>query len=140
MLFLGDALADVTATEVVVEQAHRLHKGIGGGGTDEFPPTFLQILGHGGGFGACGVLTGEVGANFLGMIERNVLQKITVQTSELLAQHEGLACVADNGGNFSAVADDASVFEKLRDFLVVVISYFFEIEVVEGGTEIFAFA
>lgn len=51
LLILG---SEVTTFEVVVDEAHGLHEGVGGGGADEGPAAFFEVLAEGGGLGGGG--------------------------------------------------------------------------------------
>ena len=127
---------------MVVDHAAGLHEGVGGGGADEFPASLLELFGETGGGGG----NGEGGEGRFGEFlrslgcGRNKLPKELVEAASFFNQFAGALGVVDGGFDLAPVTDDAGIGDEAGDVFVVKISHFLEVEIGEGGAEVFALA
>ena len=94
---------------MVVDHAHGLHEGIANGGADEFEAPCLQGLAHGFALRWFGL---DVLPRFPCVADRFAADKAPKEFLKIfagLAHVQIRSGVADCGGNFGAVADDAGV-------------------------------
>ena len=89
-------LAGVAAGQVVVDQAHRLHERVDGGGADEAPAALLEVAGEG---------------------LRVVITPDEVGEGLLLGELDRPLGVVDRRLDLAAVADDPGVLEQALDVL-----------------------
>ena len=136
----GLTLSSVAASEVVVDEAHGLHEGVGGGGADEGPAASFEVLTEGDGLGGGGegsCLGPSDGGFAAGGLES---EEVGVEGFELGEEVEGAVGVVDGGKDFAAMANDAGIEDEAFDVDFVKLGNFVEVEVGKGGTEVFAFA
>src|SRR5712671_979935 len=127
-----DLASDHAARDMIVDQAHRLHEGIYGCGSDEFPAQLLQVFREG----------NRLRRGRHGLRLRNLLRFVTPdegrQRSFPLDELPGLPRIIDDRLDLAAVTDDPFVLEQTRDVALGEARDPVEIEIMEGGTEILA--
>ncbi len=131
-------MADVAAFEVIVDEAHGLHEGVDGGGSDEAPAAFLEVFGKSFGFFGGGLfqepLPGDGGWAVGGLVAPDVVGEGAAFGGEI----GGALGVVDGGFDFAAVADDGGVVEEAGYVPGGEAGDFGVIELAEGAAETFA--
>lgn len=133
-------ISKVAALKVVVDEAHRLHEGVAGGGTDEGPAPFFEVPAEGGGFGGGGEGLGfgpGEGFRARGGLE---LPDVGVEVGKFLEEFEDALGVVDGGPDLAAMADDAGIPEEAGKVGVGETGDLMKVETGKGGPKIFPFA
>ena len=123
---------------MVVYHAGGLHEGVANGAADKFEAAGEEGFAHGVGFGGAGW---DFGHGFELMDDRFAsaeLPEEVVEGSEFFLHFYGGAGVRDGELHFEAVADNAGVIKEFLYFGWSVAGDFLDIEIVEGGTIVFA--
>jgi len=132
-------LAADTSLQVIVDQAHRLHEGVGRGRAHKAPSPFFEIFAQGFGGRRLGNPDHGVIAEVDGTLGSFRLERpeITGQGAFFFHQFQSAAGIIDGTLDLLAVADDAGILQEYFYFTFTILCYLLEVKSGKSFPEVF---